>query len=221
VGKTYVACRIAEALVAEGRRVGVYKPAASGCNALAPEADDAFRLWHAAGRPGNLQQVCPQQFAAPLAPHLAAAAEGKAIDVELLRSGLRCWQQTSDIVIVEGLGGLMSPVSDDEYVADLAYDFGYPLVVVVANQIGVVSQTLQTLITATTFREGLSVAGVVLSHPRRLTDQDDASLPTNRREIEHRCLPPVLGELTWNATRFDPPVDWYRLAGGEDPAAAP
>ncbi|HYW79764.1 MAG TPA: dethiobiotin synthase, partial [Thermoguttaceae bacterium] len=70
VGKTYVASLIARSLVASGHRVGVYKPAASGCRLEAGVlvSDDAISLWEAAGRPGDLQHVCPQCFAAPLAP---------------------------------------------------------------------------------------------------------------------------------------------------------
>ena len=84
VGKTYVAALIARWLPPAGRRVGVYKPAASGCSRQADGdelvSDDALALWNAAGRPGDLDRVCPQRFAAPLAPHLAAAGEGKQID---------------------------------------------------------------------------------------------------------------------------------------------
>ena len=89
MGKTYVAALIARSLAASGRRVGVYKPAASGCVRDAQGrlvSDDAVALWEAAGRPGDLEHVCPQRFAAPLAPHLAARAEGREIDAGLLRT---------------------------------------------------------------------------------------------------------------------------------------
>ena len=68
VGKTYVAALIARSLVAAGKRVGVYKPVASGCELQTGElvSPDAVTLWEAAGKPGTLQQVCPQRFAAPL-----------------------------------------------------------------------------------------------------------------------------------------------------------
>src|SRR5438477_8141213 len=110
VGKTYVAARIAAALSGAGVKVGVYKPAASGCRRVgrALVSDDAVALWEAAGCPGRLQAVCPQRFAAPLAPHLAARQERKRVDSKLLRSGLDYWRRRSDIVIVEGAGGLMS-----------------------------------------------------------------------------------------------------------------
>jgi len=216
VGKTYVAARIAAALARAGRRVGVYKPVASGAGggleAREEDFSDAVQLWQAAGRPGELQQVCPQQFSAPLAPHLAAAAAGQHVDPALLRSGLEYWRRRSDIVIVEGVGGLMSPVSEDDYVADLAAEFGYPLIVVAPNKLGVVNQTLQTLITAATFREGLAVAGIVLNHPTAPSTTADASLSSNRSELEKRCVPPVVAELSWGADRFDVDLDWFALA---------
>src|SRR3954471_20401000 len=121
VGKTYVGALIVRALCDAGKRVGVYKPAASGCEDRGGKlvSADAIALWEAAGRPGTLEQVCPQVFAAPLAPHLAARAEGKQVDPQHLREGIRFWQTTSDVVLVEGAGGLMSPLSDDDYNADL------------------------------------------------------------------------------------------------------
>src|SRR5947208_11477700 len=122
VGKTFVAARIAAALRRAGVKVGVYKPAASGCRRVgrALVSDDAAALWEAAGRPGELKAVCPQRFAAPLAPHLAAKQERKRIDARLLRRGLDYWRRRSDVVIVEGAGGLMSPIGETDYVADLA-----------------------------------------------------------------------------------------------------
>ena len=135
VGKTHVAAMIARSLVQSGRRVGVYKPAASGCRQTAEGiiADDAVALWEAAGRPLTLEQACPQRFLAPLAPPRAALAEGRRVDATLLRTGLEPWLAASEIVIVEGAGGLMSPLSDDDYNIDLAAELGLPLVIVAAN----------------------------------------------------------------------------------------
>ena len=209
VGKTYVAALIARQLVAAGARVGVYKPAASGC--LGAESDDPFVLWDAAGRPASIDEVCPQRFAAPLAPHLAARAEGKEVDVDLLRTGLDFWRDRSDIILVEGVGGLMSPVSDDDYVADLAHDFGFPLIVVAPNTLGVINQTLQTLITASTFRDGLEVAGILLNNLPRETKANDTSTQSNANELAHRCVAPILATVE---NEFDRAVDWMALAGG-------
>ena len=213
VGKTYVAALIARVLVQSGRRVGVYKPAASGCVCDAQGrlvSDDAVALWQAAGRPGELEYVCPQRFAAPLAPHLAARAEGREIDGGLLRSGLDYWRSRSEIMLVEGAGGLMSPLGDDEYVADLARDFAFPLIVVTRNVLGTINATLQTLIAASVVRGGLPVAGLVLNHPP--PPADDVSLATNRAELAARSSVPLLASVACGATGFDRDVDWLGLA---------
>jgi len=213
VGKTYVASLIARSLAATGRKVGVYKPAASGClrDGDTLVSEDAAALWNAAGRPGELERVCPQRFAAPLAPHLAAWAEGKRLDTIMLRDGLEYWKERSDIVLVEGAGGLMSPMGGEEYVAHLADEFGFPLIVVSRNVLGTINQTLQTLITASVFGDGLNVAGVVLNHPTP-PSTDDVSLATNRAELAVRCVQPILAEVFWNADGFDVTLDWFSLA---------
>lgn len=201
VGKTHVAAMIARALKREGRVIGVYKPAASGCSRDAHSdlingdltSDDAVLLWNAAGRPGELERVCPQKFAAPLAPHLAARAEGKELDAPLLRHGFEYWRERSETVIVEGAGGLFSPLGDTFYNADLAADLGLPLIVVAANRIGTIHATLATFLAARTFRGGaLSIAAIVLN----VTTPDDGSDPsqaTNAGELRRHCAGPLLG----------------------------
>jgi len=213
VGKTYVGALVARSLSAAGYRVGVYKPAASGCRRDGDTlvCDDALLLWESAGRPGPLERVCPQRFQAPLAPHLAARAEGRRLDPELLRRGLDYWSDRSEILLVEGAGGLMSPLGDEEYVADLACDFGFPLVVVARNALGTINQTLQTLIAASVHRGGLAVAGIVLNNPSP-PSPDDPSIATNRRELAARTPVLILAEVAWRADEFDVQVDWARLA---------
>jgi dethiobiotin synthetase len=213
VGKTYVASLIVRALARNGFAVGVYKPAASGCSLgeAGLVSDDAVALWNAAGRPGDLEHVCPQRFAAPLAPHLAARAEGKQLDAELLRRGIDYWCSRSDILVVEGAGGLMSPLGEQDYVADVAEEFGFPLVVVSRNVLGTINQTLQTLIAARAFHAGLPVAGVVLNRVLP-PSAEDFSLATNRCELAARCPVPILAETLWKADDFDTPIDWHAFA---------
>jgi dethiobiotin synthetase len=210
---TDVGSLIARQLRAAGHRVGVYKPVASGCREEHGEivADDALALWQAAGSPGELQRVCPQRFLAPLAPHLAARAEGRQLDEALLLGGLDYWCERSDIVVVEGAGGLLSPLGDDLYVADLARECGFPLVIVARNTLGAINQTLQTLIAAATFRQGLPVAGVVLNS--RDEQPHDLSRAGNRDEISRRALAPVLACVDHGGLGFVDDVDWLSVAG--------
>jgi dethiobiotin synthetase len=211
VGKTYVGALIARALRNAGTNVGVYKPVASGCELHDGQviSSDAVALWDAAGCPATLDRVCPQRFAAPLAPHLAARAEGRRVDAELLRDGIQFWQDSADFVLVEGAGGLMSPVSDDDYNADLAEEFGFPLLVISANVLGTINATLQTVITANTFRDGLDVAGIVLNSPAPAAG--DFSVDSNANELARRCVAPLLATVRFGSD-LEPNVDWLSVA---------
>jgi dethiobiotin synthetase len=217
VGKTRVAARIAAAMLRSGKRVGVYKPAASGCETIEGSlvSDDAVALWEAAGRPGDVSAVCPQRFLAPLAPHLAARAEGRTIDSQLLRDGRNYWLGRSGVIVVEGAGGLMSPLGENEFVADLAAEFGYPLVIVAPNRVGVINQVLQTLIAAKSYAGRLAVAGIVLNDIAPPA-QRDPSAASNRSELERLCNSPVLAQLGYDADEFNPPVNWWPLANNRD-----
>lgn len=235
VGKTFVSCQIAAACARRGVRVGVYKPVLSGCPST-PQgelaADDAVQLLRAAQLPNAarggapegepwqelLQRVAPQRFSAPLAPHLAAQAESRQLDSRLLREGIAYWRAHSDLVIVEGAGGLLSPLGDDEYVADLAADLAYPLVIVAANQLGVIGQTLLALHAARTFRRKLNPVAVVLNDhvPRAAagTVEPDPSVYSNAAQLRIHCRGVLVTESAHGTGEFSPPVDWLRLAQG-------
>ena len=104
----------------------------------------------------------------------------------------------------------MSPIGETDYVADLAADFGFPLVVVVPNRIGAINSTLLTLIGAASRQKPLPIAGIVLNDILP-PEAGDPSVRHNRVELELRCVPLVLATLRHNAADFDTPVDWLRL----------
>jgi dethiobiotin synthetase len=218
VGKTYVAAAIARQLTAAGCSVGVYKPVLSGVRSDPPApawadrkpVDDDELLWEAAGRIGELARVACQRFQAPLAPHLAARREGATVNYDRLREGIEYWRGLTDFLLVEGAGGLLSPVTDDRYVADLVADFGYPLVIVAANRLGTINQTLQTVLAAAHFGRGLPVAAVVLNDVSR-PDGTDLSNETNGPELERRLSVP-LTRLAYDGCAFCPAVDWLARA---------
>lgn len=206
VGKTYVAACLARELHAAGVAVGVYKPAASGCafDGGRIVSSDAVALWEAAGRPGTLDAVCPQRFLAPLAPHLAARAEGRELDRQRLRDGLEFWRDRCELLIVEGAGGLLSPLGENEFVADLAVDFQFPMLIVADNKLGAINQTLQTVFVARHYRGGLPVMGVVLNEAipdvgERAADQSRLS---NAAEISRHAALPLLATLEFGGQQI-------------------
>lgn len=212
VGKTAVAAAIARQLVAEGRRVGVYKPVASG---VTTAASDARRLWEAAAKPLTIEQVCPQVFTVPLSPPRAARAEGRCVDEQLLREGVEPWRAVSDVLIVEGAGGLFSPAGDRSLNVDLARDLALPLVIVDAARLGAIGRTLMAVAAARA--AGLVVAAVVLSHTHALQGPDDDPASERRIAVDSsvdladRLDRVPLGVLAHAATQIAPVIDWFTL----------
>lgn len=190
VGKTYVTSLVARRLKAAGRRVGVYKPVASGC-VEGPDgliAEDALALWEAAGKPRTLDEVCPQRFTQPLAPPEAATAEGKSVNLDLLYSGAEVWQQTCDLLLIEGAGGLFSPLADGVLNLDLARKLDAEVVLVTANRLGVIHQVLATCRAAA--HAGIRISGIFFSCP---DSSEDGSQPSNPDQVAHYCDVPILG----------------------------
>ncbi len=199
VGKTYVTALIAKAMLATGVRVGVYKPVASGCILRDGKlvSEDAEQLWLAAGKPQSLDEVTPQCFAAPLAPNVAARTEQKSVDLSLLRTGFQQWSEYPT-VLVEGVGGLMSPISDEDLVIDIAEEFALPMIVVIANELGCINQTLQTIEVAQSRK--LPVAGLVMNCTSQQADQ---SSTTNAAELARWTDVPILSSVGWNESQID------------------
>lgn len=223
VGKTRVGAMIAKSLVAAGYRVGVYKPVASGCRLEGSEivSDDALALWQAAGRPGELEAVCRRRFLAPVAPSVAARELGETFARDELQAGLRYWTERSDVILVEGVGGWLSPLTDRELVADFAaslyIEWGWPILVVAANRLGSINHTLLTLSAIGHGRGGLPIAGVVLNETQS-PDGSDFSRSTNGAEIERWSGAPLLTHVPWEGAAFSPSVDWWKLAEPRSPA---
>jgi dethiobiotin synthetase len=230
VGKTAVAVAIVRGLMRSrfqsGLRVGVYKPVASGVPTGGAAGSDIARLWEAAGRPLSMEAVCPQRFEAAISPPRSALAEGRRIDETLLRSGFDAWRNASDIVIVEGAGGLFSPLGETTLNADLARDLDLPLVVVDAARLGAIGRTLAVVRAARA--EGLHVAAVVLSQiePSGSSHDDPASPQAiaihSVSDLAERLRPVPVTMLAHHATAIEPDLDWLTLArSGGRHAVAP
>ncbi len=168
-GKTVVAAGLARALADLGVNVGVMKPAASGCRLRKGRlvSDDSQLLREGARTDDPMELVTPATFALPLAPSVAGRIEKKRCDPRAVLAAYRELARRHDFVIVEGIGGLLVPLSDKLLVADLAAKLRLPLVVVVANRLGAINHALLTLAEAR--RRKLPVWRVVLNEvqPKR------------------------------------------------------
>jgi dethiobiotin synthetase len=184
VGKTWVACRLAEALHKRGLRVGVLKPAESG------NGGDALKLKRAAGCPLPLDLVRPYQFRQPLAPAVAARLEGRRIKLVKIQAAFKQIRRHSDVVLVEGAGGLLVPYAPGLDGAALAKALGLPLLIVARARLGTLNHSLLTLEAAS--RRRLKILGVLLNGkaPTR-----DVSASSNARVLRSLTRHPVLTKI--------------------------
>ena len=210
VGKTYVSCEIAKKLVAENISVGVYKPVASGAVVEKDQlvSTDALALQRAAAC-DDISLVCPQVFEAPLAPSVAAGLESRVVDQQLLRTGLARWATRCDFVVVEGVGGLLSPLSDDSTTMTLAREFGYPIVLVAADRLGVINDVLSAVCVCAAYAPEIHLAGIVLN---QLEPEPDVSCESNAVQISQRTRVPVLAQLAWQSPAPLQSIDWQTIA---------
>ena len=184
VGKTFVTCALALALLAQGRQVGVVKPVETGVDG---EPDDARRLAAAAGDTSPLDDVCPYRLRAPLAPSVAAAREGIVIDLDHLVQLITRRARTVDVLLVEGAGGLLVPIVGSTTYLDLAQRLAAPLLIVAANQLGTVNHAALTARVAVS--AGVTVLGFVLSQPSPTTDPSaETNADTIATTTGLRCL---------------------------------
>jgi len=187
VGKTYISCQI----IAQLRRLNIdletRKPAESGCHEDAGGVlltHDAAALQQANDNRESLERINPFRYRAALAPHRAARLEGQRIELEALLDACSRDNPASRL-IVEGAGGFYSPLAENGLNADLASALQLPVIIVVADRIGAVSQALMTL-QAVTSRH-LPVAAIVLN---QIVPQD-ASAMDNAADLSPHCDTPI------------------------------
>ncbi len=191
VGKTVVAAALAIVLRESGRDVGVFKPVASGCvrRREGLVSEDAEFLAKAAEAPETLEEISPVRFEEPLAPTVAAARAGVETDLEPMWEAWRRLRDAHEILLVEGIGGILCPVTRAMSVADLAKEFRLPLLVVARSTLGTINHTALAIEAARA--RGLAVAGVVVN--RYNHESPDLAEMTSPDEIQRVTGARVLG----------------------------
>jgi len=190
VGKTVVAAGLAAALIQSGHDVGVMKPVATGGvrRREGLMSEDAEFLAHVADAPEPMRVISPVVLAEPLAPTVAARRAGVTIDLDAIRAAFDEIAAAHQLVIVEGIGGLLVPITEGYRVADLAAEFDLPLVVVARPGLGTINHTLLTVEVARS--RGLDLLGIIING----LDADAAGVAeeTNPAELAHEADLPIL-----------------------------
>ncbi len=206
MGKTAVGCLIAGGLRQRGICTGVVKPVMTGCptvveassncsgekagQSISCAADDFQLLINAAGAEEGVSASCPYKFEPPVSPHLAARLAGETIKLPHICSQVDQVAANTDIVIIEGAGGVLSPITDGVFMADLAVALDAAAIVVTNAKLGMISVTLCAI--EALRNRGVPVVGVVVNRMPCAPDQAEAANPA---ELEALCGVPVLAVL--------------------------
>jgi dethiobiotin synthetase len=182
VGKTLVAGAIAHWFRRRGKRVAVCKPCATGCvhRREGLVSEDAEFLAHCAGTPHPPHLVCPQCYAEPLAPAVAAERAKQPLDWPAIDRAVQSMAADAGVMIVEGIGGILTPMDAKSTFLDVAAWLKLPAVIVARPGLGTLNHTLLTCLALRS--RNVPIAGVVIDgYPARTPS---AAEETNPRAIE-------------------------------------
>jgi len=197
IGKTYVTAGIIRAARKAGRKASAVKPIMSGYDAANPQISDAGVLLEAMGKvvsPQAVAAISPWRFTAPISPDMAAAQEGRGIDLPQVMTFCReAVNSASDLMLVEGVGGAMVPLDDRHTVRDWIAGLHMPALLVAGSYLGSISHILTTAEALMT--RGITVAGIVISEsevspvrPEEMAATVAKFLPRTAIHIVHRGL---------------------------------
>lgn len=204
VGKTVAGCALVRALRERGIDIGVMKPIETGVGPEGPE--DARALRAAAGVSDRLDEICPVSLALPAAPSIAAANEGRRIDVMKLVESYRALAARHESMCVEGAGGLRVPIDGSFDMRELAAHLGLSVLLVARTDLGTVNHTRLSLDSIAA--RGLALAGVVLNHvggPLSAADRE------NLKGLRFELGRTLVGELPPLRAGERPPADAFDL----------
>jgi dethiobiotin synthetase len=192
-GKTEITLGLMQALQQRGESVLGMKPVASGAEETEAglQNQDALRIQAQCSVDLPYDWVNPFAYAPPIAPHLAAEASGRVIDLELIQTGCRRLAEKADRLIVEGVGGWLVPLAGDATVADLAIRLELPVILVVGLRLGCINHALLTEVAMR--QRGVRLLGWVANQ----VEPGMASLEGNLVSLRERLSVPCLGVVPW------------------------
>lgn len=194
IGKTFVTAALCRQLRARGLRVAALKPVITGYGPETAAESDTALLLRALGEAATetaIARLSPWRYAAALAPDMAAAREGRPLDYDALLAFCRAERAAAgDVLLIEGVGGVMVPLTERATVLDWMADLGLPALVVTGSYLGTLSHSLTAL--EVLMRRGIALAGLVVSESAGSTvplDETAATLSRFLPGLPIRLLP--------------------------------
>lgn len=196
-GKTYVTAGLAAAIRKMGIDIGIMKPFAAGTpQKVGLKSKDTEILARAAQINDAEQLINPQFFPIPASPYTASESLGVEVDVDLVLQNFKKLLKIHEMMLVEGMGGVFTPILKDYFVTNLIKDMGLDVIVVTRSRIGTVNHTLMTCKMCTIY--GLRVRGIIINN----FDDNGYSINELKRDLEKLTGISVLGVIP-NIKKFD------------------
>lgn len=162
-GKTFATAFLAQKFIDEGRSVATQKFVQTGCTGISEDIEAHRRIMGIDLLPEDIDgTTCPIIFTYPASAQLAARIDGREIDLSLVDRSRRILESRYDIVIIEGAGGLMVPLTDDFLTIDYAVTRRLPIVLVTNGILGSINHTLLSLEAIKS--RGLELPYVIYNH---------------------------------------------------------
>ncbi|MGP4119001.1 dethiobiotin synthase [Psychrobacter aquimaris] len=204
IGKTYATGMIAKALMQQGIKVITQKLVQTGVainldNGDMNIADDIIihrQLMSLPLQPCDLDfTTCPYRYEKPASPHLSAALAKDILNPNLITDATKALQADYEVVLLEGAGGLMVPITEQLLTLDYIADKGYPVILVTSGRLGSINHTLLSL--QAIKARGLSVHSVIYNHIHDDSDNTDAEIAASTIEFLQHYLKQHYQDTYW------------------------
>jgi dethiobiotin synthetase len=177
IGKTYLTSELVKEFARSGLRTVGFKPICCG------DREDAQKYWRLANRKIPLEMINPVHLPIPVAPISQKCPSWKVL-LSRIQNSIRILQKdyNQQLVLVEGAGGLLCPITESHTMRELAKVLGFPVLVVARNELGVLNHTLLTVEALRT--KNLACAGIILNQGKGRTLAPDSSKTSNLRVLK-------------------------------------
>ena len=193
IGKTVATGVLAKQLLQQGKSVITQKPVQTGCQDIAEDIAVHRKIMDIPMQEADKQGLTmPEIFGYPASPHLAARLDGRALDLDKIRTTTQELATQYEIVLVEGAGGLMVPLTEDLLTIDYIQQQAYPVILVTSGRLGSINHTLLSFSALKQY--GIQLHSLIFNH---IHDSKDETVAGDTLEYLKGRLKDEFPEAKW------------------------
>ena len=190
VGKTFVTAGIASAMKKMGIDVGIMKPFAAGTPQKNGYKSSDVQILSKAAQVNEPEELLnPYFFPIPASPFTASKNLGIKVDIKIVMNSFKQLSSLHDVLLVEGMGGIMTPILEDYFIINLIKNMNLETIIVTSSRIGTINHTIMT--NEMCQRYGIKIRGLIINN------LESNGYPINelKRDLEELTKKPVIGSI--------------------------